>query len=58
MVYTQMGGSTTINVMVYPLFKGSPKIKVWHFTLVFYWVAKTITLYTPMGGSPIIIVIF
>ena len=35
MVYTPMGGSPTINVMVHALFVVLPKLDVWAFTLVF-----------------------
>ena len=35
LVYTPMFGSTIINVMVYALFGGSPKLKVKPFTLIF-----------------------
>ena len=34
MVYTPLGGSPTINVMVYAHFEGLPKLKVYPFTLV------------------------
>ena len=43
MVYTPMGGSQTIDVVVYALFGGSPKLMVKTFTLVFYLTIKFIT---------------
>ena len=43
MVYIPMCGSAIINVMVYTLFGGSPKLKVKPFTLVIYWIVKCIT---------------
>ena len=43
MVYIPMGGSPTINVMVYALFGGLTKLKVYTFTLFFCWVVKCIT---------------
>ena len=38
-----MGGSTTINAMVYSHFEVSTKLKVKPFTLVIYWVSKITT---------------
>ena len=43
MVYTPMGVSPNINDMVYILFIGSPKLKVYPFTIVIYWIFKIIT---------------
>ena len=43
MVYTPMGGLLNINFMVYTLFGGSPKLKVWTLILVFYWLVKITT---------------
>ena len=37
-----MGGSTTINVMVYVHFVGSPKLKFQPLTLVFNWIVGSI----------------
>ena len=42
MVYTPVGGSPTINVMVYSHYGGLPKLKVNPFTLFFYLVVKII----------------
>ena len=40
-----MGGSPTINVMVYAHFLGSPKIKVQPFVVVLSWIVKFLTQY-------------
>ena len=38
-----MGDSSTINVMAYALFGGSPKPKVKPFTMFFCWIVKFTT---------------
>ena len=45
MVYTSMGDSPTINLSAYAHFGGSPKIKVYPFTLVGSCMVKIITKY-------------
>ena len=40
--YTPMVVSTTFNVMYYAIFVGSPKLKVYPFTLVIYWIVRII----------------
>ena len=42
-VYKTIDRSPTTNVMVYTHFEGLPKLKVNPFTLVIYWIDKTIT---------------
>ena len=42
-VYTLIGGSTTINIMVYAIFGGPPKLKIKPSTLVIYCIVKVIT---------------
>ena len=42
-VYTPMGGSPTINHMVYAYFRVSPRHNIKPFTFLLYWILKSIT---------------